>query len=144
MAAPVVWTVGHGASSFADIERLLAVHDIQTIVDVRSAPVSRHATGFDKADLEAACAAAGLHYRFMGSTLGGRMVPESQRAQDDALAELCGVALAARTVVLCAEAAPARCHRSTMLAPLLQDAGFAVVHLLHDGSSLPHQPELPL
>ena len=139
----VVWTVGHGAASFADIERLLAVHDIQTVVDVRSAPVSRHATGFDKPDLEAACAAAGLHYRFMGATLGG--FPADDAPQPTAaIAELVGVARTARTAILCAEAAPARCHRSTVIAPLLQDAGFDVVHLLHDGSALPHQSELPM
>lgn len=137
-----VWTIGHGTETFAALERRLEPLAIQTLVDVRSEPYSRHAPDFTKAALEEHCRDAGWSYRWMGATLGGRGTPtdEERRA---GLAELEGVARSSVTVLLCAELDPAACHRSTDLAPALQDAGFDVVHVLADGSTIPHQPSLP-
>jgi uncharacterized protein (DUF488 family) len=54
------------------------------------------------------------------------------------------LSMGAGVVLLCAEADPAHCHRSTLLAPALVERGHQVIHLFHDGTARPHQPTLRL
>lgn len=140
--AVTIWTVGHGAGDFTDLERRLEPLGIQTLVDVRSEPYSRHAPDFTKAALEEHCRDAGWSYRWMGATLGGR-TPVDPAERAGGLTELAGVARSSPTAVLCAELDPAMCHRATDLAAALEDEGFEVVHVLGDGSTVRHQPPLP-
>ncbi|RPI21766.1 MAG: DUF488 family protein [Actinobacteria bacterium] len=58
--------------------------------------------------------------------------------------ELIAVARSTPTVLLCAEADPTGCHRSTLIAPALEERGFVVEHILGDGSIVRHQSSLPL
>jgi uncharacterized protein (DUF488 family) len=44
--------------------------------------------------------------------------------------------------LLCAEEHPENCHRARVIAPALEEMGVQVVHLLHDGTALPHQDSL--
>jgi len=53
-----------------------------------------------------------------------------------AMASEAGVAL------LCAEERPEHCHRALLIGPALEERGLRVVHLLHDGTALPHQEPL--
>jgi uncharacterized protein (DUF488 family) len=155
----VIWTIGHGDHGFTDLERVLVEHGISTIVDVRSRPYSRHNEDFTKSALTELCADAGLHYRWMGETLGGRPDEPSLLLPSGAtdltklaaaprflggIEELIAVAGATPTVILCAETDPARCHRSTVIAPALEARGFVVEHILGDGSTIRHQSSLPL
>jgi uncharacterized protein (DUF488 family) len=154
-----VWTIGHGATTFDDFERRIGEYGIATVVDVRSQPFSRHAPDFTRSTLEDRCADAGLRYRWMGRGLGGRpddpalrtvegdldlAAVRSSPAFAGAIQELCAVASASATVVLCAETDPVDCHRSTLVAPALEAAGFTVIDILGDGTSRQHQPQLPL
>jgi uncharacterized protein (DUF488 family) len=158
MTRSLIWTAGHGDDSFFAFERRIEPLRIVTIADVRSHPFSRRAADFTKAALEAQAAEAGLGYRWLGRGLGGRPDdPELQRADGTpdytamagdagflaALDELIGLAMAARTVVLCAELTPDDCHRSRLIAPALETRGFEVIHILGDGSTRPHQRALP-
>ena len=72
-----VWTIGHGDKDFDAVAAELSKHGVQTIVDVRSQPYSRHAPDFTKATLEEEAATAGFGYRWLGDKLGGRPQPEA-------------------------------------------------------------------
>ncbi len=152
-----VFTIGHGAAPFGEIEALLGGHGVQTIVDVRSQPYSRHAPDFNRRPLGELAAAAGLGYRWMGDRLGGRPTdpalldaggsPSWERIRGSAvfaggLVELAELARGGRVALLCAERDPADCHRAGLIAPALEEAGFAVMHILADGSAHRHQPPL--
>jgi uncharacterized protein (DUF488 family) len=153
----VVFTVGHGDGSFGDLQRRLAPHRVQMIVDVRSRPYSRHAPDFTRAELEQECAEAGIGYRWLGDRLGGLpddpllRTPEGT-ADHEAIAattgfaagveEVLGLARTDRIALLCAEARPEGCHRTTLIAPELERRGAEVHHILPDGSSTRHQPSL--
>ncbi len=154
---PVIYTIGHGDASFTAIAALLERHLVQTLVDVRSQPYSRHAPDFNKGPLADLAAAAGLGYRWMGDRLGGRPTdpdlldpagaPDWLRVAESpsyrgAIAELIELGRGGRTAILCAERDPRHCHRTLLLAPTLAAAGASVCHILSDGALEPHHPTL--
>jgi uncharacterized protein (DUF488 family) len=150
-------TIGHGTAAFEDVRPLLEAHGVAIIADVRSEPWSRRAPDFVKNDLEQLAYAAGFGYRWLGGALGGRPTdpalldehgepdPEAITASarfQGALLTLEGLAADGTVVLLCAEADPARCHRSTILTPALVARGHEVLHIHHDGTLAPDQPDL--
>lgn len=136
-----IWTIGHSDRDFDSVARDLERHGVQTIVDVRSAPYSRHAPDFTKGELEVAAASAGFGYRWLGGRLGGRP-PAAPEALESGVREVAGLAATSHVVLLCSEANPLECHRSSALAPALTAAGYSVVHILADGAATPHQDPL--
>lgn len=69
---PTVYTIGYSQDTFAPFEERLAQHDIDLLVDVRSAPYSRYQTDFRYGVIEGLCRQADLEYRYMGDRLGGK------------------------------------------------------------------------
>ena len=74
-AAGRIWTIGHSTRELADLVRLLQVHGIQRLADVRSFPASRRHPHFSRAQLEISLPAAGIAYRWMPE-LGGMRRPD--------------------------------------------------------------------
>lgn len=154
-----IYTIGHGRAGFAEVAAVLEQHGVATIIDVRSQPVSRHAPEFSRRVLEQLAATAGVGYRWMGDALGGRpddpsllladggadyeAIRRSPRFQA-ALAYLTAIAAEAGVALLCAEERPEHCHRALLIAPALEEMGLRVMHLLHDGTALAHQPPLAI
>ena len=153
----IIFTIGHGSGTYSDLERRLAPHRIHTIVDVRSHPTSRRAPDFRKEALEVHASASGYAYRWMGRALGGKPADPKLRTPDgdpdyvamaqdarfrSALEELDALAADSHAVLLCAETEAARCHRSLLIAPALEERGYRVMHIDGEGTSRPHQPSL--
>lgn len=134
-----IWTIGFGERSFDDVERELVHLDISMIVDVRTRRDDPGVRDFDHRRLEELAAEAGFGYRWMGSTLGEDSVAEVGADVDDLIA----IAEASRTVVLCREPDAEQCHRSTVIAPALGVRDVAVVHILPNGITRPHESPLP-
>jgi uncharacterized protein (DUF488 family) len=140
MGAMTLWTIGHSTRSLDELVALLRAHDIDTIVDVRSVPRSRHNPQFEKAALTESLPKAAIAYAHMPG-LGGLRKPvagsrntglrsEGFRGYADYmqtaefgrhLVALVKMAVGRRIALMCAEAQPAQCHRS-----ILSDA--LVVH----------------
>ncbi|NIA24272.1 MAG: DUF488 family protein [Gammaproteobacteria bacterium] len=139
---PIVYTIGHGANGFPTIAAVLDRHRIATLIDVRSRPYSQHAPDFRRETLSPLAQAAGFGYRWFGDTLGGLGETPHPASLLASLAQVISLARTAPVALLCAEGEPTRCHRSTVLAPRLEDMGARVVHILPDGSTRPHQPTL--
>lgn len=149
-----VYTIGHGREDFAAVAARLERHHVGMIVDVRSAPYSKHAPDFTKDELTHMTAASNFGYRWLGDRLGGRPSdpallrngePDWERvAASEAFAagitELEGLIESAKVVLLCAEIDPTHCHRSRLLAPALEACGYEVMHILGDGEAVRHQP----
>lgn len=152
---PRIYTVGHGNAPFEEIERLLLLHGVATLVDVRSSPYSKYSPDFRKSVLAGYAAAAGLGYRWMGDRLGGTGTGSlstapagtgtpaaGDAARLGALAEVIALNETGPVALLCAERAPEHCHRLTALAPELETLGCDVYHILPDGTAHRHQPSL--
>ncbi len=154
---PVVFTIGHSTRSADELVRLLAVHGVRTVMDVRTVPGSRRFPQFNREALAESLRGAGIGYCH-NPGLGGLRKPRKDSPNgawrndsfrgfadymltpefEQGLAELIDSARAEVTAVLCAEAVPWRCHRS-LIADALTVRGFPVEHIVGGEKSSPHQ-----
>jgi uncharacterized protein (DUF488 family) len=157
----VVWTIGHSTRTSDGFRRVLALHEIELVADVRRFPGSRRLPYFAADALQRDLGRAAIHYRWIAE-LGGRRRPNPTsineawrqsgfRAYADHLAteefavglnELIMLARGLRTAVMCAELLWWRCHRR-LIADVLTALGIEVIHLRDDGPGEPHQLRPP-
>jgi hypothetical protein len=135
---PLVMTIGHSTRTLEEFIRLLQVHGVACIADVRTVPRSRHNPQFDKALLPSSLKQAGLGYVHLPGLGGLRHAkPDSPnrgwrnasfRGYADymqtpefkqSLEELILLANQQPIALMCAEAVPWRCHRSLIADALL-------------------------
>ncbi|WP_256789150.1 DUF488 family protein [Frankia sp. AvcI1] len=156
---PVLLTVGHGTLAADRLAGLLRDAEVALLVDVRSAPGSRHNPQVARSSIERWLPVAGVRYRWEPRLGGRRRAPadspdvalvnrsfagyaawmrcaEFAGAIDELLAE----AAAARTAVMCAETLWWRCHRRMIADFVTLARGGTVSHLYHDGRLDPHRP----
>ena len=152
-----LWTIGHSTRSIDEFIEALKSFEIQVLADVRSFPGSRRYPQFNKENLRASLAEAGIAYIHFPD-LGGR-----RRAKPDSLnmawqsktfrgyadymeteafqkgiARLLEAARERRTAIMCAEAVWWRCHRS-LISDYLKANEVEVTHIMAAGRSEPHR-----
>lgn len=155
---PDVYTIGHSNQASEALIALLQTHGIEVLVDIRRFPGSRRLPQFNRENLEAALAEAGIEYVWM-EALGGRrakrkdfdspnlglrndsfrnyadyMLTDEFRA---AMNELETIAAARRTAIMCSESLFWRCHRRLVSDDLVARGG-TVTHIFPDGKTQPH------
>jgi uncharacterized protein (DUF488 family) len=148
-------TIGHSTLSIDAFVRALQENGVTTLVDVRRFPGSRRHPQFSQAALFRSLEAEGIRGVWREG-LGGRRAPvagsvntgwknESFRGYADYMQTevfteemdwLVGLPEIERTVVMCAEALPWRCHRSLIAdAVLARGMGVEDVFVKADGES---------
>jgi len=152
-----ILTVGHSTHPLEEFIRLLKDNGVTLVADVRSVLRSRHNPQFNRETLPLALNEARIGYIHFPE-LGGWRRPRSDSVnlgwhspgfrgyadyldtQEFALnlAALASLARRNRVAVMCAEAAPYRCHRS-LIADALTVQGFRVEHILSSGQRRPHR-----
>jgi uncharacterized protein (DUF488 family) len=145
-----LFTIGHSNQSLEAFLDLIAQHAIEVLVDVRSQPYSRYSRHFDQPSLRHAVNQAGRRYAFLGKELGGRpagdeFYDEEGRALYWRIAEtdffergirqLEKGLQSYRLAVVCSEENPLGCHRSLLIARVLEQRGVPVRHIRGDGST---------
>ncbi len=155
--ARIVHTVGHSTRTLDELAALLREASVQTVVDVRYTPGSRHNPQFNLETPPAALAEFGIGYRHLAE-LGGRRhrvrgAPPSPNTywQNDAFRNYADYAMTAgfargmerlseltalaSCAIMCSEAVWWRCHRR-IISDYLLAQGFGVLHIMG-----PHQIE---
>jgi uncharacterized protein (DUF488 family) len=147
-----VLTIGHSNHTIERFIELLRQHQVTALADVRSAPYSQIQAQFNREALALALKQEGIAYSFLGKELGGRPADktcyENGRVQYQRVAAtpifrsgveriLAGVQ-SYRIALMCAEREPLECHRALLVAPELEKAGVAVLHVHADGRTEPH------
>lgn len=151
-----LYTVGHGNRQIGELMALLQEAGVDTLVDVRAQPRSRHNPQFNDDTLRLACENAGIVYHWAGRQLGGMREPRPDSphlALDEGLrgfadhmdteafqkgvSQLQHLAARGTCAILCAERDPAQCHRS-LIADYLTLQGARVVHLVAPGETREH------
>jgi uncharacterized protein (DUF488 family) len=145
----VIWTVGHSNMSIERFLELLRAHEIELLVDVRTAPYSRHWPQFSRDALARSVQADGISYLFLGRELGGKPNDPALRGPhglpdydaiaatplyQEGIARLNVLAHERRTAFMCSEGDPAQCHRERLVARTLRAQGWQVRHILTDGT----------
>ncbi len=153
----LILTIGHATRALEDFIRLLRIHGVTLLVDVRSVPRSRHNPQYNKETLPKSLRAAGIAYEQMPG-LGGfrRARADSPNAGwrnssfrgyadymqtadfEENLRLLAERATKDRVAVMCAEAVPWRCHRS-LIADALAVRGIPVEHILSGRKAQEHR-----
>lgn len=154
-------TIGHSTLSVEAFLRALKENGVRTLVDVRRFPGSRRHPQFSQAALFRSLEVEGIHGVWREG-LGGRRQPQPESVntgwrnesfrgyadymQTDAFGAeidwLVGLPELDRTVVMCAEAVPWRCHRSLIAdAVMARGLGVEDVFVKPDGESSrkPHE-----
>ena len=154
---PEVYTIGYGGRETDDFIAILNEYEIDTLVDVRSQPYSRYAPDFCKDRLSLILNRSGIHYEFMGNSLGGRPNDSAcytyspQRKKKLLDAKKCeskafyrngisqlkhAMSRGRRIVIMCSELEPHECHRGYVLGKTLDGDEIAVIHIGRDGQPL--------
>ena len=143
-----VFTIGHSNHPYEAFLALLRGHDVHEVLDIRSTPSSRYTPQFNHNFLDRALDEAGIGYVFLGGELGGRPVDRSCYDEDgrvnydrlantdlfdDGISWIMRAADERRVAIMCSEKEPLDCHRTLLIAKVLEERGVAVGHILADG-----------
>ncbi len=146
-----IYSIGHSRHHPDDFAKLLKMHQIDALYDVRSRPYSRFNRQFNRETLEDVLKDIGITYVFMGGQLGGK--PEDPCCYDangilsralqiqtpafqKGIARLRHDAAQLRVAIMCAEKDPLDCHRTWLIAENVPD--MTVIHIHADGRTERH------
>jgi uncharacterized protein (DUF488 family) len=152
-----LYTIGHSTRALIDFLIILRAHEITLLIDVRTVPRSRTNPQFNKDTLPCSLGEAGIRYEH-NKALGGLRKATADSLNTgwrnasfrgyadymstaefgEAVRELIALAEEQRTVVMCAESVPWRCHRS-LIADAFVAAGHTAVHILSATNANSHK-----
>ena len=143
----VVYAIGHSTRAIEDFIGMLQAHSISLLVDIRTIPKSRHNPQFNEEPLKTSLEAKCITYMHLKELGGLRKAKKDSintgwqnasfrgfadymqtREFASAIRKLMRLAKLGRTVILCAEGNPFRCHRS-LVADALMVRKVRVLHL---------------
>jgi uncharacterized protein (DUF488 family) len=152
-----LFTIGHSTRTIEELIQALQAHSIETLVDIRSFPMSRRLPHFNRESLEKTLPAAGIQYVWM-KELGGRrkktladspnmaLRNDSFRNYADymltpefelGIARLITIGGSLRAAYMCAESVYFRCHRM-LVSDWLVAHGHEVLHIDDARPAKPH------
>ena len=152
-----VFTVGHSTMPIERFIALLQTYGVKRLVDIRSAPRSRHNPQFNDTSLAESLTTRQIEYVHI-QALGGlrrahkdspntgwrnesfRGYADYMQGEEfrDALETLIRMSRQERAAIMCAEAVPWRCHRS-LVADALAVRGIPAVEILSESSYRMHK-----
>jgi uncharacterized protein (DUF488 family) len=152
-----IFTIGHSTHPIDEFVGMLRAYETETLVDIRTVPRSRHNPQFSQNALMPSLESAGIAYRYMkdlgGLRHAGKDSPNtgwrnlSFRGYADymqtapfrnAIDNLVVLGTQARSVIMCAEALPWRCHRS-LVGDALVVRHIPVEDIMSPQKSSPHK-----
>jgi uncharacterized protein (DUF488 family) len=152
-----LYTIGHSTRTLDELVAALLSHGIETLVDIRSFPVSRRLPHFNRESLETTLPAAGIRYLWMKALGGYRKTirddspnialrnPSFSHYADymltpefeSAIEKLIQIGEQSRTAYMCAERVYFHCHRM-LVSDWLVVHGHEILHIDGEGPVKPH------
>ncbi len=152
-----IFGIGYSTRSIDAFIELLKAHEIQTVIDIRTVPKSRHSPDFNQDKLKAKLRQAKIGYRHF-KNLGGLRHPKKDsvntgwinssfrgfadymQTEDfkEGIEKLEKVARKKRCALMCAEGNQWRCHRS-LIADALKLRKWKFFHIQSKKTLKPHQ-----
>ncbi len=143
-----IYTIGHSNHPIEEFLRLLHLHSVQTLADVRSRPTSRFHPQFRQKALKDSLVNSGIEYIYLGNELGGHPSAENMYDQNGhviyeriattsvfrrGIQHVGELAESTRLALMCAEGEPNECHRHPLLARVLLEQDICIQHICRDG-----------
>jgi uncharacterized protein (DUF488 family) len=145
-----IYVIGHSTRPIEKFLRILEVHSVTTLVDIRTVPKSRHNPQFSADVLKDSLERAGMKYVHM-KELGGLRRPLNDSRNtgwrnlsfrgfadhmetdefETGLITLIELGKNEKVAIMCAEGNPFRCHRS-LVADALTVRGVRAVHISNE------------
>ena len=153
-----LFTIGHSTRSLDELIEALQAHSIQTLVDIRSFPMSRRLPHFNGESLGKTLPEAGIQYVWM-KELGGRRKKSLENSPNvalrndsfrnyadymltpefgSAISDLLKLSDQSRMAFMCAERVYFRCHRM-LVSDWLVAHGHEVLHIDDAKPAKPHK-----
>ncbi|MDZ7666764.1 MAG: DUF488 domain-containing protein [Desulfotignum sp.] len=143
-----IYTIGHSTHTTDAFLRLLQLHAITAVADVRSSPYSRFNPQFNRETLEKDLKAHSIAYVYLGNCLGPRSDDPACYVNGRAAYHLISETglfrqgldrlkkgMAKHTIALmCSEKDPVSCHRMILVCRHLKDNTLEILHILEDGN----------
>jgi len=127
-----IFTIGHSTRSLDELIAVLRHYQIETLVDIRHFPMSRHNPQFNKPALEAELPKHGIAYvwleRLGGYRKGGYVAYMESADFAGGIEELEKLGRERRTAYMCAEVKWFKCHRRHV-SDVLTARGWEVTHI---------------
>ena len=154
---PSVYTIGHSTRTLEEFTELLQTYHITLLIDVRTAPHSRHNPQFNKEALPSTLKPIGIKYIHLPE-IGGLRHPKPDSINlalenasfrgyadymqtkefTDALLKIVALARENCVALMCAEALPWKCHRN-LISDALVARHVRVMHIISKASTITHQ-----
>ena len=142
-----LYTIGHSTHSIEEFIKLLTIHSITAVCDVRSMPYSQFTPQFNRELLQKELKKHNVSYVFLGEELGARSnntncyvngkVQYACLAQEPkfyhGINRLVEGLKNFRIVLMCAEKDPISCHRTILICRNLRSRDIEIKHILEDG-----------
>ena len=152
-----IFTIGHSKRKIREFSMLLKDYGIQTLVDVRRFPGSKHNPQFGSARLKNRLKKDKIKYVQFGE-LGGLRKPDEESKNKfwknrsfrgyadymnkiefkNGIKKLVNESKNGRTVIMCSEILPWKCHRF-LISDFLVQKGFSVTHIINKNSTREHK-----
>jgi uncharacterized protein (DUF488 family) len=152
-----VFTIGHSTRTLEEFTEMLQIYGVTLLIDVRTAPHSRHNPQFNKEALPDHLKPLGIKYVHLPE-IGGLRHPKANSTNlglqnlsfrgysdymqtkefTDALLKILVLARENRLVLMCAEALPWKCHR-ILIADALIVRRVRVLHIISKTGTITHE-----
>lgn len=145
-----IFAIGHSNYPYDKLIEMIKKYGIDCVVDIRETPYSKYNTQYNREVLRENLKSRGFTYVYMGHEFGAkRQTKESYNDEGYADFEkvikeelfLKGIEritkdlqMGYKIVLLGAMQEPIRCHRSIMLGKYLNEKGFDVKYIMHEGN----------
>jgi len=152
-----VFTIGHSTRTIEEFIDLLQTYAVTLVIDVRSAPHSRHNPQFNKEALPNTLKRYSIKYIHLPE-IGGLRHPKANSINlglenpsfrgyadymqtkefTDALLKIVALAKENKVALMCAEALPWKCHRS-LISDALVARNIQVLHIISKEATVRHE-----
>lgn len=153
-----IYSIGIWHPNQRDFVETMLAHEIQAVIDVRSAPYSSWQQDFNSKALDYWLPASGLEYVFLGKELGGRSLDdptcynedgrvvysqiEETKLFQEGINRIIRLSETKRIVLMCSCRDSLKCHRGILIARhLWQRHNMIVWHIIHPDDILELNPE---
>lgn len=143
-----IYTIGHSSHDLQYFLSLLKLHNINTIVDIRSVPFSNYVPHFNKDIIKSSLNKNNILCIYMGIELGINqenlmlytnnildynkvIVSPNFTTGIERLKN--GIFKGYNIAIMCTEKDPIDCHRSILIGEILRHQNYSVLHILPDG-----------